>query len=675
MDERTNPADAALSVAKAPEGDSDLPPTEPLGSSHDGSGAEAAAWRAEAAATALCLTATVAGFVVTRAGFPSIATALYVLAYLTGGWDATGRAVRALRRLKVDVDLLMLLAALGAAFVGHWLEGAILLFLFSLGNTLETYAFHRTRRSIRGLVSLRPQTASRLEGDGEREVRVEALSPGDVVRVRPGDRIPVDGTVVAGRSGIDESTLTGEPLPVTKAEGDTVLAGTLNTAGSLDVQVSKEAHDTTLAKVIRLVEEARESRAPTQGWLEEMEGRYALAVIGGAAAAIVLPIAFFGWSFDDAFFRAMTLLVVASPCALVISIPATIVSAVSNAARHGVLFKGGASLDSMASIRVVALDKTGTVTVGRPELVGVRSCLERIDDLHLLGIAASLESRSEHHLAKAILHAAESRGAPRFEVSDFSSAPGRGVSGVVQGRTVHVGRRRWIEEIAGASVGAESASWITDAQRETATPIFVAVDGRHAGAIAIADQPRAGVATVVESLRDKGIEHVVMLTGDDPNTAASIARTVGIDDVRAGLLPDGKVEELRRIEARHGPVAMVGDGVNDAPALAAASVGVAVGAAGTDVALESADVVLMGEELSGLAYAHSLALRARGIVRQNLVFATAVIAGLISLALLGRIGLTAGVIGHEGSTIVVVFNGLRLLAGGPHSPNRVGSAG
>jgi Cd2+/Zn2+-exporting ATPase len=568
-----------------------------------------------------------------------------------------------LRRGEIHVDLLMILAALGAAAVDHWLEGSILLFLFSLGNTLEAYAFHRTRRSIRSLVALRPMTASLIDDEGERIVSIEELRPGQVVRIRPGERIPVDGMILKGRSSVDESTLTGEPVPVTKGVGGEVFAGTLNGEGSVDVEVTRPAEDTTLARVIRLVEDAREARAPTQTWLERVEGRYAGVVILASAVAVVFPVAFMGWTIGDAFFRAMTLLVVASPCALVISIPATIVSAVSNAARHGVLFKGGAYLDALASIQAVALDKTGTITLGRPEVVGfsVLPGEKGPDERTFLRFVASVESPSEHHLAKALLRAAGEAGVSVTEPSEFSSLSGRGVEGLVEGSRIQVGRRKWIESCVGTPVPAEAEAWLSDEPRRAATPVFVAIDGRHAGVVAITDRPRPAARQVLRALRERGMGPIVMLTGDDPATAEEVARQVGIQDVRAGLLPEEKSAAIAELRREYGPVAMVGDGVNDAPALAAADLGVAVGAAGTDVALETADLVLMSDDLEGLVYARELSIRARRVVLQNLVFASAVIVTLVSLALVGKVGLTTGVVGHEGSTIIVVFNGLRLL--------------
>ena len=639
-------------------------------------------WKVGAASTAICALATAGGWALRHLGHPALGQGLLVVAYAAGGWDAARRTTGALRRAEMDVDLLMLLAAAGAALVGHWVEGAILLFLFSTGNTLETFAFGHTRRSIRALMELRPEDASVVLDGVERRVQVADLAPGQIVRVRPGDRIPIDGAVIAGSSRVDESTLTGEPLPMAKHEGSEVFAGTLNGSGSLDIRVSKPADDSALARVIRLVEEASEAKAPTQSWIEAVESRYALGVIIASAIAVLVPWLGFGWDFHDAFYRAMTLLVVASPCALVISIPATIVSAVANGARKGVLFKGGAYLDALASVRVAALDKTGTLTMGRPELVGVKAVEDVLrpaqaamvtvggdpdvaapddDEADLVRLTASVEALSEHPLGDAIVAAARGRGIGLSELEGFWSEPGKGVEGTVGGVRVRVGRRSWVEEGVGAPLPDELAAWVAQEERIAATPVFVAVDGCHAGALAIADRPRPRVREALDALRRAGVRQVVMLTGDDEATARVVAREVGVDEVHAELLPEDKSRVLDELRRRYGPVAMVGDGVNDAPALAAADVGIALGAAGTDVALETADVVVMGEDLDGLAHAVALSHRARTVVRQNLAFAVSVMVVLVILALGGWIGLTAGVVGHEGSTVVVVFNGLRLL--------------
>ena len=644
-------------------------------------------WRTGAISTLTCGVAWLIGLALSLLGMTQASLALLLVAYAAGGWEASGRAVNALRRATLDVDLLMLLAAAGAGFVGHWLEGAALLFLFSLGNSLENYAFGRSRRSIRALMELRPDEASRVEGGELHTVPLDALAPGDIVRVQPGERIPVDGEVVDGRSHVDESTLTGEAMPVSKEVGSPVYAGSLNAAGSLDVRMTSSADDTTLARIIRLVESAQETRAPTQSWIEAVESRYAAGVIVASVVAVLLPWLLLGWTFDDAFYRAMTLLVVASPCALVISIPATIIAAVSNGARHGVLFKGGASLDALAEIRVVAFDKTGTLTVGRPELAGItrfaaahatssaavttvgsRSHGEQTDtqsdEDQLLRLVAAAESRSEHPLAGALVRAAHERGLDIPDVESFQSTPGQGVEAVVEGTRVRVGRPSWVTAASDAPVPAEFLETIAAQRSPGTTPVYASFDGHLDTQLEIADVLRPGLEHTLSHLREQGVRHFVMLTGDDRRTAEAISSHLDLDEVYAELLPDGKTEVLERLREQHGPVAMVGDGVNDAPALAVADVGIALGAASTDVALETADVVVMGEDLDQIGHALKLSRKARRIVRQNLVFSVAVMVGLVVLALAGTIGLTAGVIGHEGSTIVVVFNGLRLLADG-----------
>ena len=596
---------------------------------------------------------------------PLGAVAVFALGYLAGGWRPAKSSLAALRNGRIDVDALMVIAAAGAAVVGHWLEGTILLFLFSAGNALESYAFGRTRRSIRALVALRPETAVRVaSGGGPESVALEDLAVGDLVRVRPGDRIPVDGRVEEGESHVDESTLTGEPAPVHKRPGMAVFAGTLNGGGSLDLRVGKLAEDTTLARVVRLVEEAREARAPTQGWIEELEGRYATGVIAAAALAVAVPWLVLNWSFDDAFYRAMTLLVVASPCALVISIPATIISAVSNGARRGVLFKGGAHLDALADVRAIALDKTGTLTMGKP---GVALAMPVDgpapgDGDALLLLAAAPAVRSEHPIAGAIVRAARERGLEPEEVQGFKAVPGHGMRAAVKGSLVEVGRPEWIAERAVRRIPDDFRNSFDAARPAGSTPVYVALDGEIQGAIAIADAPRPGAAASLRDLRAEGIGHLAVLTGDVREAGLAVGSVLGVDEVHAELRPENKTELIARIREDHGPVAMVGDGVNDAPALATADVGIAMGAVGSDVALETAGVVVMGDNLDNLTHAVRLSGRARRIVRQNLAFSIGAMAALVSLALWGKIGLTEGIIGHEGSTIVVVFNGLRLLA-------------
>ena len=616
--------------------------------------------RRMAVLTAVCLLAVAAGALLELvSGVPRIAPlAFFVLAYLSGGYYSTRNAIAALRERTVDVNLLMVTAAVGAATIDYWQEGAVLMFLFSLSNTLESFAMARTRRAITQLMTLSPEDA-RVRRNGE-EVRVPVaeLRVGEVVIVGPTERIPIDGEVLAGRSGVDESPITGESIPVEKGPGDGVYAGSLNQQGVLEIRMSRPASESTLARVIRLVEEAQSQKAEAQH-LTEWIGRYYTAVVlGGASLFILIPPLFLGWPFVLTFYRAMTLLVVASPCALVISIPAAVLSAIAGGARDGILFKGGITLEQAATVRVVALDKTGTLTEGKPRVTDVLA-LGQEDGNAVLGLAAAVEVRSEHHLGKAVVEAAGESGLPVVPAEEIETFPGRGIRGVVQGRRVWVGNQGLMRET-GVGFDGMVLSRIQALESQGKTVVVVGAE-RPLGLIAVADTVRPAARRVVEELRRQGITHLVMLTGDNARVANAVAAEIGISEWRAGLLPEEKVAAVRELVATRGPVAMVGDGVNDAPALAAATVGVTMGGAATDVALETADVVLMADDLTKLPRALELSRRCRRVVLQNLGFAGLVILGLVTSTLIGWMTLPVGVVGHEGSTLLVVLNGLRLL--------------
>jgi Cd2+/Zn2+-exporting ATPase len=599
-----------------------------------------------------------------RAGLPGwLSVALYLVAYLAGGAYATYRAVHALLQATVDIDLLMILAAAGAAVLGAWPEGGILLFLFSLGNALEHYALGRTHRAVRSLMSLRPDTALVVRGNTESLVPVEELVPGDEVIVRPGERIPIDGTVVAGDSSVDQSAITGESLPVHKRPGDQVFSGTLNTTGLLRVRVDRPVHESTLARIIRIVEEAREQKSRAQRFAEAFQGKYALGVIVVSLVAFLLPVAG-GADPASSFYRAMTLLVAASPCALVISTPASILSALANAARNGVLFKGALQLETIGVVDAIVFDKTGTLTVGKPRLTDLVPA-QGVDPVELLRLVAPVEYRSEHPLGLAIVAHAEAQGA--FDralvdrVASLTSLPGRGVRAELDGKTILIGNEALLEE-EGIAVPPSLQEAALALRERARTAVYAAVDGQVLGVFGIADVVRPVAREVVQRLRALGVRRLVMLTGDNERAARAIAREVGLDEWRADLLPEEKVAVVRELQAAGYRVAMVGDGVNDAPALAAADVGIAMGAAGTDVALETADVVLMSDDLTKLPYAIELSRAARRIIVQNLAIALGVIVVLVGSILLHGVPLPLAVVGHEGSTIVVVLNGLRLLA-------------
>ncbi len=603
---------------------------------------------------ALNLAALILGVILTQAqAAPLWVTVCALVAYVAGGYYGTRGALHALiHERMIEIDMLMVLAALGAAGIGHWEEGALLLFLFSLSGVLQDYAMGRSRQAIRALFKLYPEQATRQLPDGQTEVvSVSALRLGDVVQIVPGERIPVDGVVLAGASAVDQAPITGESVPVDKGVGDTVFAGTLNQHGTLDVQVSRLAAESTLSRIIKLVEEAQENQAPTQRFLQAFEQRYAVFIIGFIAVFIVVQ-PLLGWAdFQTGFYRAMVLMTVASPCALVISVPAAFLAAIAAAARRGVLFKGGAALEQLAVIRAVAFDKTGTLTTGQPSVTDLVPA-DGISAQDLLGIAASVEARSEHPLARAVVREAEKHALPLQSVDGFKAQVGLGVTAELNGQTVQIGRP--------SSLGALPPSLQHAADRlqsDGKTTIGVMRGGHWLGLLALADTLRPESANVVQSLQARGIT-CVLLTGDHPAVAERIAAQVGITQVRAGLMPQDKSDAIQQLRSEFGGVAMIGDGVNDAPALAAATVGVAMGAAGSDVALETADVVLMGDKLAALAGAIRLSQKARRVVWQNIAFSMLVIVALIVSTFAIDLPLPIGVFGHEGSTLVVVVNGL-----------------
>jgi len=612
---------------------------------------------------ALTLVGIVAGLLLERVGAqPGLLLAVHLATYVFGGLYAVRAIVAALRQRTVEVDLLMVLAALGAAYVGAWTEGAILLFLFSLSNVLQSFAMERTRRAISALLELRPDTVTVRRGQAVLELPLEQVQVGDVVVLRPGDRVPLDGTILRGSGSFDESALTGESMPVLRSAGANVLAGTLNQSGALDMTVSKLAHESTLARIIGMVSEAQARKARTQSFLDRFEQWYAGGVLAAVALFIVLVPQLFGVPFAENFYTSMVLLTVASPCALVISVPAALLSAIANGAQHGVLFKGGAHLEQLSQVRVVAFDKTGTLTHGRPEVMDVLPA-PGASAAELLEAVARAERQSEHPIARAILAYAAAQGLHPEEPEQFEAITGMGVRARWDGEETLVGSPRLMEQAghpAPVALLAE-ADRLIDAGRGT---VLLARRGeRWLGLVTVMDRERPDAAAKIEALRAAGISRVVMLTGDNARVAEAMGRRLGIDEVHAGLLPEDKLRIVGELSEKYGPVAMVGDGVNDAPALAAAASGIAMGAAGTDAALETADIVLMSDDLGAIAYAVSLSKRTQRVVWQNISFALAVVVVLVVATLTVGVPLPLGVVGHEGSTILVVLNGLRLLRG------------
>ncbi len=603
-------------------------------------------------------------------GFPyPMAVGLYLAAYAFGGWDVARHALHALRERHFDTDLLMMLAAIGAALLGEFAEGALLLFLFSLGHALEERALDRARAAIRALADLAPKTALVKRNGTEVELAVEQLQLGDVVIVRPGVRMPVDGEVVAGQSGVDQSPVTGESVPVDKAHGDKVFAGSINGEGALEVRVARLARDSTLARVMKMVEEAQTQKSPTQQLTERFEHVFVPAVLIVDALLIAVP-PLFGVPFQASFLRAMTLLVAASPCALALGTPAAILAGVAQAARNGVLVKGGAHLENLGRLKAIAFDKTGTITHGRPEVTDVISSEQWADISgtdhrslttdNLLALAAATESRSAHPLAQAVVRAAQAKGLALPDVGNVESITGRGLRASIDSESILIGNLKLIEE-SNVVVSDEAQRQIETLQAGGKTIMLIARDGQLAGLMGLADTLRPDAAPTLAALMRIGVKRTIMLTGDNARVAAAIAKQVGLTDFRADLMPEDKVTAIRELDKAFDHVAMVGDGVNDAPALANATVGIAMGGAGTDVALETADVALMGDDLSKLPFAVGLGRATRRIITQNLAISLGVIGLLVVASITGWASIGIAIVFHEGSTIAVVLNALRLL--------------
>ncbi len=579
------------------------------------------------------------------------------LVYLAGGVPATVRAFSALwRERELDIDLLMVIAAVAAAAVGAALEGAVLLTLFSISTTLEQRAMGRARRAVEALMALRPDTALRLSEDGTvAEIAVGELAPGDIVVLRPGARVPVDGTVVDGDGALDEATITGESMPVHKHPGDKVFEATVNLNAVLTMQVTQAVADSTVARMIAMVTEAQAARAPSERFSQWFGQRYTVAVLAGSLLAFAAFL-WFGYPADDALYRAAVLLVAASPCAIVISVPAAILSALAAAARGGVLFKGGAALETLAEVRSFAFDKTGTLTTGKAEITGV---VALIDEKTFLSLIAGLEAQSEHPIADAIRRHTKMNDIAAATIHDVETVPSEGIVGKDEEGPVWAGNARMLARMGAQAGGPELAALSTSAQ----TVVYLGRASRLLGAVSVADRPRASSAAGLAALRDEGIGTLAMMTGDRRAVASRIGGELGLleGNIHADLLPGDKVRLIAELAAG-GRVAYVGDGVNDAAALARADVGIAMGVAGSEVALQAADVAFLSDDMTRLADAQRLAKRTRRIIRQNLGFAMGAMAVLVVSGLFFNLPLPLAVIGHEGGTVLVVLNGLRLLA-------------
>jgi Cd2+/Zn2+-exporting ATPase len=574
---------------------------------------------------------------------------------LVGGYYAMRDAWQSIRERQLDIDVLMIVAAMGAAALGQWAEGALLLVLFSLGHALEHLAMDRARHAIEALADLAPKTALVFRNGVEVELAVEALLRGDTVLVRPGQRIPADGKVLEGSSAVDQAAITGESMPVDKTLGALVFAGTVNGEGLLTVEVSKLSKDSSLARMVQLVAEAQTEKSPTQRFVTRFEKVFVPLVLVGVVAIIVVPL-LLGMPFAESFYRAMAVLVAASPCALAIATPSAVLAGVARAARGGVLIKGGVHLENLRTLSTIAFDKTGTITTGKPRVTDVIA-LEG-DEATLLATAASVESRSGHPLAEAVVQAARVRKLDWPPASDVQAITGKGMHALVSSRKVSIGNLRLFEH---DDVPDSVRQQVARLESLGKTTMLVRTDGAFVGLLALADTPRAGMREVFARLASLGVRQTIMLTGDNEQVAKAVAASVGISDVRAGLLPEEKLKVIDELMREHGQVAMVGDGVNDAPAMARATIGIAMGGAGTDVALETADVVLMADDISKLPFAIALSRASHNIIQQNLWAAFGVVALLIPATLFGWASMGIAVLIHEGATVLVVINALRLL--------------
>ncbi|MDN3017634.1 heavy metal translocating P-type ATPase [Paenibacillus sp. BSR1-1] len=597
------------------------------------------------------------GWLFDKYGENSDSIIAYLLAFVIGGFAKAKEGLEATYENKeLNVEMLMIFAAIGSAIIGYWTEGAILIFIFAVSGALETYTMNKSHKEISSLMELQPEEALLFTDGDEERVPVSQLRVGDHILIKPGERVPSDGIIIKGQTNIDEAAITGESMPVSKGNQEEVFAGTVNMTGAITVQVTKASHDTLFQKIIQLVQSAQSEKSPSQLFIERFEGTYVKAVLAVVLAMFFLPHFALGWSWHESFYRAMILLVVASPCALVASIMPATLSAISNGAKHGILVKGGVHLENLSHLEAIAFDKTGTLTKGKPEVTEV-IVKEGLDSETLLLKAASIENHSNHPLAQAIVkYAKQNLNVDLLHPNSLEDVPGWGVKAEINGEQWKIGKA--------AFVGKERVDHFADGKaKELAslgnTLVFIEINGNLSAMIALKDVVRKETKLAIDHLKKQGIR-TVMLTGDSEKTARAIASESHVDEFYSECLPEEKVEQLKQLKTKYKTVAMVGDGINDAPALAIANVGIAMGE-GTDVALETADIVLMKNDLPRISEAILLSKRMNKIIKQNVIFSITVIMLLISSNFFQVLDLPYGVIGHEGSTILVILNSLRLL--------------
>lgn len=600
----------------------------------------------------------IAGWTLAKMDYPTASIFFFISAYLIGGFFKAKEGItETIQDRTLNVELLMILAAIGSAVIGYWEEGAILIFIFALSGALESYTMSKSKKEISALMELQPEEAWLLKDGKEIKVDVQQLQIGDHILVKPGERIPADGFIVKGRTNVDQAAITGESIPVGKGMDDEVFAGTVNVSGSITVEITKPSSETLFQKIITLVQNAESEKSPSQQFIDRFEGTYVKIVLIMVGLMLLLPHYLLHWSWNETFYRAMVLLVVASPCAVVASIMPANLSAISNGAKKGILFKGGAHLESLGNLQAIAFDKTGTLTKGKPEVTQFIVSPNHLSmTKEIIQIVASIEKHSNHPLAQAIVRYATTKQYELINIDSVQDVSGWGVQASIDNHVWKIGKRAFMD---GNLETAFDLSTVEFLQSNGNTLAFVERDQQVVAMIALKDMIRKESLQAVAALRGLGIEPI-MLTGDNGNTAKAIAGEVGIDRYIDECLPENKVNEIRKIKETYGRTAMVGDGINDAPALATANIGIAMGE-GTDVALETADVILMKNDLTKISQAIQLSKKMNRIVKQNLVFSIGVIILLVFSNFFQSIDLPLGVIGHEGSTILVILNGLRLL--------------